>query len=160
MATREVNRSGIITSLFGRRLGIDKDECLVGPVGFKVETESLTSVGSTLTAIDAAGMYLLNLTTAATTAAAGGGVFLLSNPIPGVSVKVFNRYTSTGALGSTATTLLRPSTAFYIESSEGTTMTTVVLSSQGFVELTGISTDRYVVTSRTLTSMASLNGTT
>lgn len=155
--TLETFRSSVVDSVKGRKLGLDNGGYLVGIPGVPQPVTDLSS-GSTATAILPYGVTRLQLTTAATSGA--GGVFILSNPVPGVSCTIINGYTSTGALGSTAATLLRPSTAFYIISSEGTTNTTIVMSSQGQVTLTGVSTDAYVVSSRTLTSMVSANGTT
>lgn len=153
----ETLRNSIQTSVFGRRLGLNPTEYLVGPRDLQRQVIDLSSA-STATVIPAFGIVHLLLTTAATSAAGGG--FILSTPVPGVSVKIVNDYTSTGALGSTAATLLRPSNAVAIQSSEGTTMTTIVMSSQGMVELTGLSSAIYQITSRTLTSMVSANGTT
>lgn len=153
----ETMRSSVQDSIKGRKLGLDNLGYLVGPPDVPRPVTDLTSA-STATSILPYGITRLMLTTLATSAA--GATFLLSNPVVGASVTVLNGYTSTGALGSTSATLLRPSTAFYILSSEGTTMTTIVMSSQGFVTLTGLTTDSYQITSRILTSMASANGTT
>lgn len=150
-------RNSILDSIKGRKFGLDKDEYIVGPLAFKPQVLDLSSA-STATAIPPYGITHLLLTTAATSAAGGG--FIMSAPVPGVSVKIVNDYTSTGALGSTAATILRASNAFSFQSSEGTTMTTIVLSSQGFVELTAISSAIYQITSRSLTTMAAANGTT
>lgn len=155
--TLETFRSSVQDSVKGRKLGLDPAGYIVGAPAVPQPITDLTS-GSTATVILPYGITNLMLTTAATSAAGGG--FLLSNPVPGVSCTIRNGYSSTGALGSTAATLLRPSTAFYIYSSEGTTMTTIVMSSQGQVTLVGLSTDTYMIQSRTLTSMVSANGTT
>ena len=155
--TLETFRSSVIDSVKGRKLGLDNGGYVVGAPGTPQPITDLTSA-STATAILPYGVTRLMLTTAATSAA--GGVFILPLPVPGQSFTVYNGYSSTGPLGSTAATLLRPSTAFVINSSEGSTMTTVVMSSQGWVTFLGLSTNEYLITSRVLTSMASLNGTT
>lgn len=153
----ETFRSSVLDSVKGRKLGLDKDGYLVGVPGVPGVITDVTTA-STGTALPNYGSVKIQSTTLGTSSA--GAVFLLSNPVVGVDVTFYNAYTSTGGSGSTAMTLLRPSTAFYIVSSEGSTMTTIVMSSQGYVTLRGLSTDAYYVTSRVGTSMVSLNGTT
>jgi hypothetical protein len=93
---------------------------------------------------------------------AAGGAFLLSNPVPGAEVTVvnINADTSAASPGSTAMTLLRPSTAFYIRSSEGTTITTVNIAAGAAVVLAALSTAYYHIKSRTTLAGVIANGTT
>jgi hypothetical protein len=153
----ETLRSNIMTSLFGRRLGMDKDECLVGQKAIKLAVTDLTSA-STATAIPNYGAVNIMATTLATSAA--GGAFVLSNPIPGVSVRIANGPTQATSAGSSAIQLVRPSTGVYIQSSDGSTMTTVNLGVGGYVELLGLSSGVYSVVGRNSLAGTMLNGTT
>lgn len=149
----EAVRNQIMTSIYGRRLGLDKDQCLTGPLAPRTPVTDFTSA-STGTALPAAGRALIQATTAST------ATFILSNPIIGASVEIM-QIQGSATNASSGTMLKRGSTAFYIESTEGSTMTTVNLSSRGSVVLTGVSSDRYVVSSRTeSTANVNLNGTT
>src|SRR5687768_11024474 len=114
----ETLRGSAITSIHGRRMGLDKDETIVGPKDLKRVVQDLTSA-STGTALNNYGVVNIAGTSLLTSAQ----VFLLSNPIPGVPVVINNvRSNSTGgSSGSTALAIVRPSTAFYIRSSETST---------------------------------------
>lgn len=152
-------KSKINTSLFGRRLGLDSADYLVGPPDIKRQVTDLTSA-STATAIPAHG--IVNITGSSLMTSAAGGTFLLSNPVPGVEVTIcnLNADTSAGSPGSTAMTLIRPSTAFLIGSSEGTTETTINIAAGAAVTIIGLSTARYHVKNRTTLAGVIVNGTT
>jgi hypothetical protein len=155
----ETLKNRIKTSLFGRRLGLDNDDYLVGPPDIKREVTDLTS-GSTATAIPARG--IVNVTGSSLATSGAGGTFLLSNPVPGVEVTIcnLNADTSAASPGSTAMTFIRPSTAFLIRSSEGTTETTINLAVGAAVTLVGLSTGYYQVKNRTTLAGVIINGTT
>ena len=155
--SRNTLMASIITSIFGNRLGLDSGEYLVGPRSMKTQVADLTSA-STATALSAFGLNNILATTLATSAA--GGAFTLPNPVPGVSMKVTSNPTAATGVGSTAVWLLRPSTAFYIRSSEGTTMTSINLPTGSAIELTGVTTDQYMVTARNTLAGTVINGTT
>lgn len=135
-------RDKIITSIHGRRLGLDNDETLVGPKALKQAVQDLTSA-STATALNAYG--IVNIT--GTSLLTSGQVFLLSNPIPGVAVTINNvRSNSTGgSSGCTALAIDRPSTAFYIRSSEASTGVALLMNEAASITLMGVSTDAYHV---------------
>ncbi len=152
--------NSIITSLFGRRLGLDKDGFLVGFLDNKKVVTDLTTA-STATAIPNNGIVQFTGTSLGTSAA--GGTFVLGLPVPGVSVTVtnVNPVTSAASPGCTAFFMIRPSTAFTIMTTGGTTMTTVQVIPGASVTLTGLTTALYQFTSMTGTSAAVLlNGTT
>lgn len=137
----ETLRSAMLTSIFGRRLGLASDETLVGAKTLKEPVQDLTSA-STGTAINNYGNVVLRISGSITTAT---GSFLLSNPIPGVDVKVMYAQTSQAATaGSTGIALIRPSTAFYIQSSDGSTGVAVLLTQGSAATLRGIATDAYM----------------
>lgn len=132
-----------LTPIYGRRLGLQFDETLSGPKDIKRAVQDLTS-GSTSTTLNNYGLIVARLTGVATTAA--GGVFILPNPIPGVAIDISYANTSQGATaGSTAAAFLRGSTAFYIQSSIGSTGVAVLLPQGTWARLLGITTDAYML---------------
>lgn len=139
----ETLRSNNLTPIFGRRLGLQFDETLAGPKDIKRAVQDLTSA-STATTLNNYGIIVARITGVATTAA--GGVFILSNPIPGVPVDICYANTSQAATaGSTAIAFLRGSTAFYIQSSLGSTQVAVLLAQGNQARLLGVSTDAYML---------------
>lgn len=150
-------RNKIVTTLLGRRLGLDADEFLCGPKDLKHVVTDLTSA-STATAIPNHGLVNITGTSLLTSAQ----TFLLSNPAPGVEVTItnINADSSAASPGSTALTMIRPSTAFLIRSSEGTTETTINLAVGAAVTLMGLSTGYYQVKGRTTLAGVIVNGTT
>lgn len=152
----ETLRNNAITSLYGRRAGLDKDETFVGTKGLKQVVQDLTSA-STATALNNYGTVVARISGSMTTATAA---FLLSNPIPGVDVRICYAQTSQGATaGSTGIAFIRPSTAFYIQSSDGSTGCALLLTQGSACTLRGISTDAYMFI-RHGTSGAIVTGTT
>lgn len=146
MSTLAALRNSIMTSIHGRRLGLAPNETLVGPPDIAVPTIALTS-DSSGTAILPYGIHSIDATTLTT------ATWLLSNPIPGVSVTVRVGDTQNAStVVSSGVKLLRPSTAFYISSSKGSTFVGVLLSSRATVTLTGITTALYGVTARSLST--------
>lgn len=138
----ETLRSNAITSLYGRRAGLDRDETLVGVKDVKRAVQDLTSA-STATAINNYGVVNITGTSLLTSAQ----VFLLSNPIPGVAVTINNiRANATaGSSGCTALAIDRPSTAFYLESSEASTGVAILMNEAASITLMGVSTAKYMV---------------
>lgn len=153
----ETLRSSIIDSIKGRKLGLDLNGYVVGVPDVKRQVTDLTSA-STGTSIPAYGFVGITGTSLLTSAQA----YLLSNPVPGVEVTIanLNADSSAASPGSTALTMMRPSTAFVIKSSEGTTMTTINLAVGNVVKLLGLSTGVYQVSARSGTAGVIVNGTT
>lgn len=137
----ETIRSSLLTSIFGRRLGLDPSDFAGGAKDIKRAVQDLTSA-STATTLNAYGLIVARITGVATTAA--GGVFILPNPVPGVAIDLCYANTSQAATaGSTAIAFLRGSTAFYIQSSIGSTGVAVLLPQGQWARLVGMSTDAY-----------------
>lgn len=139
----ETLRSNNVTPIFGRRLGLQFDETIAGPKDIKRAVQDLTSA-STATTLNNYGVIVARITGVATTAA--GGVFILSNPIPGVAIDICYANTSQAATaGSTAIAFLRGSTAFYIQTSLGSTQVALLLTQGAMARLLGVSTDAYML---------------
>lgn len=136
----ETLRGNNVTPIYGRRLGLQQDETLAGVKDIKLAVQDLTSA-STGTALNNYGIVNIAGTSLLTSAQ----IFLLSNPIPGVPVVINNvrLNTTAGTSGSTAIAISRPSTAFYIRSSEASTGVGIVLNEGGSITLLGVSTDAY-----------------
>ncbi|HEX6992367.1 MAG TPA: hypothetical protein VF151_10795 [Gemmatimonadales bacterium] len=156
--TLNQQRNTILTEIYGRRLGLDSAGALVGSIGHRNIVQEYTS-GSTGTQVVGYGYHSFQLTTLSTQD------FTLGNPYPGLEVVIQAQMNGATNLSSNWN-VKRASTAFYIESSEGSTMTTINMSSRAYVRLMGVTTDRYQVVGRNPGSTAvtgsgaSLNGTT
>lgn len=134
-------RNNNVTSLWGRRLGLQLDETISGAKAFKEVVQDLTS-DSTGTVVNNYGMVVARISGSMTTATAN---FLLSNPIPGVDVALCYAQTSQAATaGSTGIAFSRPTTAFYIQSTDGSTGVAVLLTYGSMCTLRGVSTDAYM----------------
>lgn len=153
----ETLRNNNVTPLYGRRLGFQVDETLAGVKDLKKAVQDLTSAstGTTLNNYGYVRVTGSSLLTSAQT-------FLLPLPIPGIDLTIQNTNADTSAAspGSTAMTFVRPSTAFVILSSEGSTNTTINLTPGSVVTLAGLSTGIYAVKGRTSLAGVIVNGTT
>lgn len=142
----ETIRNRATDSIKGRKLGFDlKDETLNGIKDIRRAVQDLTSA-STATALLNYGVVNIAGTSLLTSAQ----VFLLSNPIPGVMVTINNvRSNATaGTSGSTVISIDRPSTAFYIESSEASSGVAIQLNEAASITLMGNTTAKYTVIAR------------
>lgn len=150
-------RNSIVTSLHGRRWGLLANDFLGGQKDLKRVVTDMTSA-STGTAIPNHGYVGITGSSLLTSAQ----TFLLSAPEPGVGVTIanLNANTSAASPGSTALTMIRPSTAFYIRSSEGSTNTTINLTPGCAVTLAGLSSAIYQVVQRITLAGVIINGTT
>lgn len=139
----ETLRSGNITSVYGRRLGIQNDETLAGPKALKWVVQDLSSASTAGTVLNNYGVVVARISGSLTTATQPQ--FLLSNPIVGVGVKIMYSLTSAGATaGSSAVAFQRPTTAFSIVSTDTSTGIGVLLTQGSACELMGITTDAYM----------------
>lgn len=133
----ETLRSGILTSLYGRRAGLDKDETLVGVKDVKKAIQDLTTA-TTGTAVPAHGVSRQT----ATGSSQGPTQHLLDAPIPGVSKILALDSSSTGShqfLTTAAGAAVRNTTA-------GTTSGVInLLGPASFVELIGVTTALWLV---------------
>lgn len=140
-------RNQLVTSLFGRRLGLapgnSSDQTvhyLVGHVSERVPVEGWNSAGSTITSTSVASFlapYGVSLVGA--TAASGTTAYTLSAPVPGVRKTIFANTT-----GNAVVTLA--SGNFISSGSAASTYTIATFTGKGNVlELMGISTAHYAV---------------
>lgn len=138
----ETLRSGILTHVYGRRLGLQFDETIVGPKDIKRAVQEFTSASSAQT-VNNYGMVVARMSGSITTATQPQ--LLLGNPIPGVAVDLAYALTSYGATaGSTAVAFQRGTTAFTIHSSNTSTGIGVLLAQGQSVRLLGMTTDIYL----------------
>lgn len=135
--------NNIITSLYGRRLGLQPMttvatggqaplEFLVGPHGLRM---GVTTGESTGTNITAAGIHNL-----AGTSAASSAVYTIDPPIPGVRVIINIGTTTDGPIYLKT----KNSETFSISSSLGSSFTTIKSSVGGAYELVGRTTAQFI----------------
>lgn len=132
----ETLRSNMQTSIFGRRLGLDDADFMVGPKDIKGTIEDLTTA-TTGTDVTAYG-------TAQFSTAAGTGPVQhrLAAPVPGVMKKLINGSSSTASLQFLST----PNGASIVSASDGTTKAVVNLLGPGAsVTLIGLTTAKWGV---------------
>lgn len=87
--SNEQLRSGIKTSIFGRRVGLDNNDYLQGPLSPKYATQTLTSA-STATAILPYGYTALS--------SSNGATFAMAAPVEGVDKRIFDSSTASGSV--------------------------------------------------------------
>lgn len=87
----ETLRNSIVTSVHGRRLGIDKDDCLVGPKDMAVQVEDI----STTAATSASPYGITNVLTSGSTQT---GRYTVQAPIVGVRKTFVLQSTSSGTM--------------------------------------------------------------
>lgn len=144
-------RNQIITSVYGRRLGLNVNEFLVGPKDIALATQSLTS-GSTATTVLNYGITQLDVTTAAASTASSigtteiGCAWVMAAPEPGV-LKTLMKQSSTG--GSTMPVVVTFGTGVTaFNSSFTSTATGVMMNANGQqVTLRGLSATKWLVLS-------------
>lgn len=151
--TVEQLRNEIITSIFGRRLGLDNNGMLVGFNDNRIPITDATS-DTTGTNIPGFGVTTVDTSTDDT--------WLLSAPVRGAMKYIYTGSTSTGIR-----TIKRADNSFAIRSSAASTLTTIVAQGGGlWLQLFGVSSAIYAIVGRPTgfssacsTEMA-LNGTT
>jgi len=149
MTTLTALRNSILTSIHGRRLGLNSNEFMVGPKDMAVATQSLTS-GSTATQVTNYGITMLDVTTGAATTASSlgttevGCAWTMAAPEPGVR-KTLMKVSAT--LGSTMPVVVGfGSGVTGYNSSFLSTATGVMLNAVGQqVTLMGITTAKWLV---------------
>lgn len=149
MSTLAQLRNNIITSIYGRRLGLNNNEFLVGPKDIALATQSLTS-GSTATTVLNYGITQLDVTTGAASTASSIGTteigcsWAMAAPEPGV-LKTLMKVSSTG--GSTMPLVVEfGSGVTAYNSSFTSTATGVMLNAVGqVVTLRGLSATKWAV---------------
>lgn len=126
-------RNLIQTSIFGRRVGLDANEFMIGPKGLRGAGTFATS-DTTGTAIPNYGFHSVETTTDDT--------WLLQAPVPGCMVTLYTVSTSTGVR------TIQPQSATIV-TTIGTAGSTIILTERGaMIQLFGNSTSQWVVTAR------------
>lgn len=126
----ETLRNSIITSVYGRRLGLTNAEHLVGPKDMQLAIEDLTTVATTVIG------YGLSRVTA-TGSTQGPVQYTLPAPVPGVKKILTITTTSTGSYQFLSTA----AGASILAASDATTKSLVnILGQGGTVTLIGITT--------------------
>ncbi len=139
------------TSVYGRRLGLDQYECMIGPKAFRVPIRDIQSTTPN-TAVENYG--IINVLTSGSSQ--GPTQHTLSAPIPGVAVQIVMNTTSTGSQQFAA-----PSGVSILAASDGTTKATVNMLGQGGVAtLMGLSTSRYADVTPRSTGVINVSYTT
>lgn len=126
------------TSVHGRRLGLQRmttpesggshgsKDFLVGPEAVRV---NVTTAGSTGTNLKAFGVSIL-----AGTSAASSAVYTIDPPIPGVRVTIVNNSSGNGPM------YIKTKNSETINTTAGTSFTTIKTSAGGSFELVGVTT--------------------
>ncbi|HEB27350.1 MAG TPA: hypothetical protein ENI05_06185 [Porticoccus sp.] len=132
-------RNDVVKSIYGRRLGLDHDDFLVGPVGIRNPIDNLTSGQSTMPStgtltLQPHGISLIGTTASSGTSVASTASQQLPAPSPGARKSLFN--ITTGQLVVSTVT----ASAFFF-SSQSSTMTYLTLTGKGAnAELIGLTT--------------------
>lgn len=149
----ETLRNEIVTTIYGRRLGLDSGGRLIGHDGVRIRHDDATS-DTTGTTIRGDGWTNVDTTTDDT--------WLLAAPVKGAFKHIYTGSTSTGIR-----TIVRANNTFAIRSSANSTGTTIVAQGGGLLlTLFGLTSAIYAIVSRPTgfssacsTEMA-INGTT
>lgn len=141
--TLEAIRNQILTSLYGRRLGLDSNEFLVGARSMRQQVTELTSASTNQT-VTYNGVTIVNATSAVTSAT---NTFNLPSPIPGASFTICSGVNgTTSTQGSTTIAFTMPASVT-MQSSDSPGARTVMLPFGTAATLTGVSTALYQMTS-------------
>lgn len=142
-------RNNIVTSVHGRRLGLDVDEFLVGPKWLKQVIEDLT----TSTGTDVLNHGIARVITSGSTQ--GPVQYRLDAPAPGVRKVLVLDTTSTGSHQFLST----PEGASILSASDGTTKAVINLRGQGGAAvLEGLTTSKWIVTAQGLSGNTGSTG--
>ena len=138
----------IVTSIFGRRMGLDSSGVLYGPIARAWPLYSVTSATTASTLLPPYGIVVGNTTDSSGTSAG----WLVGNPIPGVQLKLINMSTGTAqfTLASTAGGGTSLVTGIYNNPAGllSSAVTAIFLSARGqSALLTGITTAQWFVES-------------
>ena len=135
--TLEQLRNEALTSIHGRRLGLDQDSALVGVTDVRKAVTAATSA-TTATAIPNYGLT--------TIAAATGATWVMAAPAPGLSKELVTSTTSTGTM------IITLASGSFV-STGGTSATAITFNGVGDrATLTGLTTASFAVTSLVGTS--------
>lgn len=127
-------RNQIITSIFGRRLGLDKDEFTVGPKDHRVAIEDISTTAAT-------SALPYGHTRVLTSGSSQTGVYTLQAPVPGVRKSFSLQSTSTGTMQFTATN------AAFLSASGSSVAVLSLISGGAFCDLIAVTTNYWQVLS-------------
>lgn len=132
----ETLRGNNVTPLFGRRIGLQRDESLAGPIDLKKAIEDIqTTVATTLLAYGVSRILTSG-------SSQGPTQHFLPAPIPGVSKWIVMDSTSTGSQQFLSTA----NGASILAASDGTTKSVINFTGQGgAVHLMGLTTAKWAV---------------
>lgn len=147
-------RASILTSLFGRRIGLDKNNFLVGPHVTRLGIEGYSSAGSSTPSTGLATLtYDVTVggsVASSGTTAASPACQQLPAPIPGVRKTLFNMTTGMFTVGTTA-----QSAYFMSTGSAGSTYQYATLWAKGVsLELIGLTTSLWGVLGNNMTTVS------
>lgn len=133
-------RRDYVKSIYGSRLGLDRDDFLVGPVGLRSPIDNLTSGESTVPStgvltLKPYGISLIGTTASSGTSVASTASQQLPAPSPGARKSLINVTTGQVVISS-----VTGGSNFF--SSQSSTMTFITLTGKGAnAELIGLTTD-------------------
>lgn len=134
-------RNEMLTSIFGRRLGLDINGSLVGALDIRVPADGWSSAGSTFPSTGLATMSVGGITVGGTTGSSGSTAASpacqqLPAPMPGLFKTLFNASTAFFTVGTTA------AAAYFLSTgSAGSTYQYCTLAAKGCnVTLVGLTT--------------------
>lgn len=148
-------RNQMITSLFGRRIGLDINGAIVGPKDIRVAIEGFSSAGSTIGSTSPATLSAFGVTVGGSVLSSGSTAASpacqqLPAPIPGVFKTLFNMTTAMMTIGTTAA-----SAYFMSTGSAGSTYQYVTLWGKGAsVQLLGLTTAFWGVVGNPMTTVS------
>src|SRR5262245_41087748 len=149
--TLQGQRNQLITTIFGRRMGLNKDENLAGMQGVLDPIDGFSAGGSTIVStsvssnLPAYGVSMVGATGASATTA-----YTLAAPMPGVPKTLFNPTTGVAVILTSGAGALICSTG-----SAASTYGTITLSGKGCaVELRGLTTALWGVVTQIATSVS------
>ena len=128
----ETLRSAIVTSIYGRRVGLDNSGFLVGPADMRTQVEDISTTAAT-------SMANYGITRILTSGSSQTGSYTLQAPIPGVRKVITLDTTSTGIMVVYPT----GATVFQSSGSSGTSVGSSVFSLRGngaVIDLIAVST--------------------
>lgn len=141
----EAVRDGIVKSLYGRRLGLDHNDVLLGPKAYRVPIEGWTSGASTIPSTSVTltkyGVSIIGTTGSSGTSAASTATQQLPAPEPGIEKFVVNVSTASLAI-STVT-----GSAYFRTSASSTYQYATFGANGAYLKVVGISTALWQVTS-------------
>lgn len=110
-------RAAIVTSMWGRRVGFDQNDFIVGTKDTRLLVEGVSSAGSTMISTSSLNLSAYGISLVGATGASGTTGYVLGAPVPGVYKTIFcastgyavitttagTNYSSTGSAASTHT---------------------------------------------------------